>query len=93
MSSQENLSEVFNKQIIAEHESEDAEEAFHDLDSALSEFIKIIFGIFFFIFSDLRIKFMILIHYKVIFYRNPKTDLLKENFSDSQNHPSRNYSD
>ena len=46
MSSQENLSEVFNVQTIAEHESEDAEEAFHDLDSALSEFIKIIFAYF-----------------------------------------------
>ena len=46
MSSQENLSEVFNVQTVAEHESEDAEEAFHDLDSALSEFIKIIFAYF-----------------------------------------------
>ena len=93
MSSQENLSEVFNAQTIAEHESEDAEEAFHDLDSALSEFIKIIFGIFSSIFFDLRITFMILIDYRVIIYRNLKTDLLKENFSDSQSHPSRNYQD
>ena len=47
MSSQENLSEVFNEQTIAEDESEDAEEAFHDLDLALSEFIKIIFEYYF----------------------------------------------